>query len=478
MSKKQKDVRVRIAPSPTGDPHVGTAYIALFNRTFARTQQGKFILRIEDTDQVRSEKKYEKQILSTLKWLGLTWDEGPDIGGDYGPYRQSERQDLYRKHVQQLVDKGKAYPCFCTPERLAELRKSQGKGPQTGYDGKCRSISPAEAKKRLEKEGHVIRLKVPSKGSTQFEDFFRGPITWENTEVDDQVLLKSDGFPTYHLASVVDDHLMKITHVIRAEEWISSTPKHILLYEAFGWEAPEFCHMPLLRNQDSSKISKRKNPCSLHYYRKNGILPEALLNFLGLQGYSMPDEREKFTLEDFEKDFDLKRIKTRGPVFDLAKLYHINGLYLHEMPEKKLSELVSKHLKEWLKETMPLAQKRLESLSDYIPVMTFLFLRPEKFHPQLNDIIPKKISLEDAQKVLGDFQKIYGECPWDLNSIEEATKDYCKRSSLKQGPLYMTLRIGITGRLDTPPLMETLALMERFSVLERLGKTLEDIQKM
>jgi glutamyl-tRNA synthetase len=374
-----------------------------------------------------------------------------------------------------LMESGKAYPCFCDADRLAQIRDHQyASGLKTGYDRRCKQLDPSEVKKKISaSEPYVIRLKVPEKGDTKFEDFLRGTISFANDEIDDQILLKSDGFPTYHLANVVDDHLMKITHVIRAEEWISSTPKHLIMYEAFGWEPPVFCHMPLLRNQDTSKISKRKNPCSLHYYKKSGVLPHALVNFLGLQGHSMPDEREKFSLEEFEKDFDLKRVKTRGPVFDLEKLRHLNGLYIREMTADQLAKTTSEHLTYWLNLSVSLAQERMETLSDYVPLMDFIFMSKSAFQPKLEQIVPEKISISDALQLLEDIKKIYGECPWSAKDLDEQTKKYAKQSKIKQGALYMALRVAVTGRLGTPPLMETMAFMERFNVLERLEKTIE-----
>ena len=274
-------VRVRVAPSPTGDPHVGTAYVTVFNYVFAKKHGGDFILRVEDTDQQRFISSSEQQIYESLRWLGLEWDEGPDIGGDYGPYRQSERKEIHQEHASMLVQKGKAYKCFCTSERLDQVRTEQkANGQRTGYDGFCRSLSQEQIQAREESGApFVVRLKTPDEGVTSFHDGVRGNIEIKNSQLDDQVLIKSDGFPTYHLANVVDDHLMKISHVIRAEEWISSTPKHVMLYEAFGWEMPVFAHVPILRNANKSKISKRKNPVSLSYYRRKGILPGALVNF-------------------------------------------------------------------------------------------------------------------------------------------------------------------------------------------------------
>ena len=282
-------VRTRLAPSPTGDPHVGTAYQALFGYVWAKANGGDFILRIEDTDRERSTDSSEKAILESLRWIGLDWDEGPDKGGHCGPYRQSDRLSIYREHIDRLLEEGHAYPCFCSKERLDQVRARlvEEKAPNRGYDRHCRSIDPAEAKKRIEAgEEYVIRMKVPLEGECVFTDLLRGEIRKDWASIDDQVILKADGYPTYHLAVVVDDHLMEISHIIRGEEWINSVPKHVLLYSFFGWELPVFCHLPLLRNPDKSKLSKRKNPTSINYYRRAGFLPEAMLNYLGMMGSS------------------------------------------------------------------------------------------------------------------------------------------------------------------------------------------------
>lgn len=333
-------VRTRIAPSPTGDPHVGTAYIALFNLAFAKKNGGDFLLRIEDTDQTRSTKESEVQIFESLKWLGLDYDEGPDVGGNFGPYRQSERFDLYGEYAQKLVDNGTAYHCFCTKDRLEKLREEQMANKQDlGYDGHCRNLSKEEVAEKLASGVEsVVRLKMPTEGETIIKDVLRGEVKFDNHRIDDQVLLKADGFPTYHLANVVDDHLMEITHVIRAEEWISSTPKHLQLYRAFGWQEPEFVHMPLLRNADKSKISKRKNPTSLNYYRENGYLKEAMVNFLGLMGYFVGDD-EVVSLDQFIETFDITKVKLGGPVFDLVKLGWLNNQHMRRKDINELTEL-------------------------------------------------------------------------------------------------------------------------------------------
>src|SRR5881296_1538183 len=333
-------VRTRIAPSPTGDPHVGTAYVALFNYAWARRNGGQFVLRIEDTDRQRSHPSSERMIFEALRWLGLSWDEGPDVGGPHGPYRQSERTEIYRQHAEELLRRGGAYLCFCTPERLEALRAEQReKKLPSGYDGRCRSLPPEEARRRRAAgEAHVVRLAMPSEDSMVVADLLRGDIRFERPQMDDQVLLKSDGYPTYHLANVVDDHLMRITHVIRAEEWLSSTPKHVLLYQAFGWEPPVFMHMPLLRNADRSKISKRKNPVSLEFYERQGYLPEALLNFLALMGWSMSDDREVFRIDEMIEEFSFARVNLGGPVFDLQKLEWLNGVYIRQLPPEALTQ--------------------------------------------------------------------------------------------------------------------------------------------
>ena len=333
-----KRVRVRIAPSPTGDPHVGTAYIGLFNYAFAKHNGGDFILRIEDTDRTRFSGDSEQQIFDAMKWLGLNYDEGPDVGGEAGPYRQSERFSIYKDYAEQLVEKGEAYYCFCTAERLQKLRERQAAMKQApGYDGHCRNLSKEEVEAKLAAgEPYVIRLKMPYEGETVVNDGLRGEIRFENSKIDDQVLLKSDGFPTYHLANIVDDHLMGITHVIRAEEWISSTPKHIQLYKAFGWDEPKWYHMPLLRNADKTKISKRKNPVSLNYYKEEGYLKEGLLNFLALMGWSFGENKEIFTIDEMIQNFSFDKISLGGPVFDLVKLGWVNN---HHMRLKDLDEL-------------------------------------------------------------------------------------------------------------------------------------------
>ncbi|PIE39397.1 MAG: glutamate--tRNA ligase [Gammaproteobacteria bacterium] len=371
-------VRTRIAPSPTGDPHVGTAYIALFNLCFARVHAGKFVLRIEDTDQTRSDAASEQAILDSLRWLGLEWDEGPDVGGEHGPYRQSERMAIYGQYARQLVEQGEAFVCYRTPEELEAMRSERrAAGTSTALKPSDLQL-PEEEQARREAAGapSVIRMMVPEEqGVCEIDDLLRGCIELDWSMVDAQILLKSDGMPTYHLANVVDDHLMGITHVLRGEEWINSAPKHKLLYDYFGWDMPVLCHLPLLRNPDKSKLSKRKNPTSILYYQRMGFLPEALLNYLGRMGWSMPDEREKFTLADMVGAFDIQRVSLGGPIFDVEKLRWLNGLWLREdLSEAQLAErlIAWAYNKENLMKVLPHAQKRLETLSDFAPLTAFL----------------------------------------------------------------------------------------------------------
>jgi glutamyl-tRNA synthetase len=371
-------VRTRVAPSPTGDPHVGTAYIALFNLCFARAHGGQFVLRIEDTDQARSTPESEQAILDSLRWLGLDWDEGPDVGGAHGPYRQSERMALYSQYAQQLVEEGNAFICYRTEQELNHLRETRrAAGNSTALKPSDLQLSEDEAaQRRAAGDTYVIRMMVPEgEGACAIEDMLRGTIELDWSMVDAQILLKSDGMPTYHLANVVDDHLMGITHVLRGEEWLNSAPKHKLLYEYFGWDMPQLCHLPLLRNPDKSKLSKRKNPTSILYYQRMGFLPEALLNYLGRMGWSMPDEREKFTLEDMVEQFDIQRVSLGGPIFDVEKLSWLNGAWIRE--ELDDSQLAQR-LVDWaynsdnLMKVLPHARKRMETFSDFAPLASFL----------------------------------------------------------------------------------------------------------
>ena len=478
----KKPVRVRIAPSPTGDPHVGTAYVGLINFAFARKNGGRFVLRIEDTDRERSTPESEAAILDSLRWVGLEWDEGPDKGGDYGPYRQSERSDLYREHIRTLLDNGSAYPCFCTPEELGSIRKRQREQKKNkGYDGTCRRIEPDEARRRMDAgEPHTIRLAMPLEGETGFTDRLRGEVSYANDQIDDQILMKSDGFPTYHLANVVDDHLMEITHVIRAEEWINSTPKHVVLYQAFGWEPPVFVHLPLLRNKDKSKISKRKNPVALNYYRQIGILPESMLNFLGMLGHSLGDDREVFDLEEFIQEFSFDRVSLGGPVFDVDKLLWLNGVRIRDMAVPELASRLRESLfsQEAVERLVPLIRERIDSLGEFPDKVTYFTLHKLPIPMELMVKGLKTRTPAEMATLLKKCVKEMDGVEFAAEPLEEFLKGYCEEKDIKIGELFMAVRIAVTGRKATPPLFETLEALGRAAVTQRLLAAVELLKQV
>lgn len=475
-------IRTRIAPSPTGIAHVGTMYTALLNYAFAKSQKGKFILRIEDTDRERYVPGSEQVIFAALHWLGISYDEGPNIGGPYKPYTQSKRLKIYEEHAENLVKKGKAYRCFCSAERLAAMREAQQKyGKPPMYDGKCKRLSAKEAGSRAEKEKHVIRLKVPRLGSTSWLDAIRGKITVENNTIDDQVLLKSDGFPTYHLAVVVDDYLMRISHVIRAEEWISSTPKHILLFGAFGWKLPTFAHSPLLRNPDRTKLSKRKNPVSVMWYKEHGFLPEALVNYLSLMGWSHPKGKEKFPFKEFINNFSLDRIQTTQPIFDVEKLTWLNGLYIREMEDKKLIQLLRPFLPKGAQTNLvhrilPLVHERIHTLREFNDYTDFFFVRPEVdldliFSQSKHPPVKIKTKLNEFTQTIS---KISDE-DFKPQKIEEESRELIDTEwSAKQ--LFMTVRVAISGKTVSPPLFDSVAILGKKEAIERLQNVTKKIK--
>ena len=469
-------VRTRIAPSPTGDPHVGTAYIALFNLCFARQHGGTFVLRIEDTDQARSTAESETAILESLRWLGLEWDEGPDVGGPHAPYRQSERGGIYQRHADMLLESGNAFRCFCTTARLDALRREQQAAQQTpGYDGHCLALGEAEVAQRLAAgEAHVVRMKVPREGTCTVQDMLRGEISIEWSQVDMQVLLKADGMPTYHLANVVDDHLMEITHVLRGEEWINSAPKHMLLYRYFGWQMPVLCHMPLLRNPDKSKLSKRKNPTSILYYRRMGYLPEALLNYLGRMGWSMPDEREKFTLPEMLGHFAIERVSLGGPVFDLEKLNWLNALWIRE----NLSlDALADRLQAWalnrenLLRVLPHLQPRMERLSDFAPAAAFL----------ASGMLPLTeahfATWTDRDALLRQLQftqwRLEGVILWERDRVFAAMKALAEEMNLKIRDFLAPLFIAIAGSSATISVIDSMHMLGSDLTRARVRHALE-----
>lgn len=470
-------VRTRIAPSPTGDPHVGTAYVALFNMAFARSQGGQFLLRIEDTDRTRSTPESEKAILDALHWLGLDWDEGPDNGGPHGPYRQSERSDIYRHHADLLLQTGKAFRCFCSTDRLDSLRKTQMEDKQqVGYDGHCLHLSSEDVAARLANhEPHVVRMEVPREGQCTFDDMLRGEISIDWAQIDMQVLLKEDGMPTYHLANVVDDHLMEITHVIRGEEWINSAPKHILLYQYFGWERPVFCHLPLLRNTDKSKLSKRKNPTSILFYQRMGYLPEALLNYLGRMGWSMPDEREKFTLADMLEVFDIHRVSLGGPVFDVEKLSWLNGMWIRE---ELSDEQLADRLQEWalnrerLMAFLPFAKQRMETLSDIAPLGNYLV---SGMLPISADDL-KATGMDEEQLVIAlqfALWRLESVQVWQRDNIFNALKAIADGLDIKLKPFLAPFFIAIAGSSASISVMDSMHLLGADMSRARLRHAIE-----
>jgi glutamyl-tRNA synthetase len=474
-------VRVRIGPSPTGEPHVGTAYIALFNRAFARKNGGRFILRIEDTDQERSKPEWEREIMAGLRWLGLLWDEGPDVGGPFGPYRQSERRAIHAQHAQVLLDNGSAYRCFCTAERLDRLREDQkkAKAQTLGYDRHCRELSPDVIRGKLGAgEPFVVRMKFPIGGKTIVKDFLRGDVEFDNTQIDDQVLLKSDGFPTYHLANVVDDHLMEISHVIRAEEWISSTPKHVVLYAMFGWRAPVFVHMPLLRNQDKSKISKRKNPVSILDYKQRGFLPEAVTNYLATLGFTMPDGREIFTFDEFVEHLDLSRIILGGPVFDLQKLSSVNGKYFRErLSDEQLFQFIRTQVlsDDVLRKIIPMAKERIDRGEELIPFASYFFSGDEPFDPAG---AKGKRSFAELEEIFELYaKKVDEQTDFSPPALEEMTRQFSETHGWSAKDLFMPIRVALTGRSATPGLFDLMHVLGRALVRRRLRSAIDAFQK-
>jgi glutamyl-tRNA synthetase len=469
-------VRTRIAPSPTGDPHVGTAYQALFDYVWAKKNAGSFVLRIEDTDQARSTLQSEQAIFDSLRWLGLQWDEGPDVGGPHGPYRQSERRHIYREHADRLLEQGAAYCCFCTKERLDAMREARRTGAGSGYDRHCRDIPADESKRRAAAgEEHVVRLKAPLDGDSVFTDVLRGEVRKPWSTVDDQIILKSDGFPTYHLAVVVDDHLMQISHIIRGEEWINSVPKHMLLFEAFGWEPPVFCHLPLLRNADHSKLSKRKNPTSITYYRRAGILPQALLNYLGMMGWCMPGGAEKFTVNDMVRELRLEDVTLGGPVFDMAKLRWLNARYIREdyTPETLLPVLEEWGLgHEGLAKVLRVAHSRLETLADWGPLTSFFFA----------DTVPlAEADLQIKGRTALEVQEIFQFAMWEIEEMPELTipateamfRKISEKLGIKLRDLTRPFYVAISGSKTSTPLFDSMEVLGSDMVRVRLRRAQE-----
>ncbi len=445
-------VRTRIAPSPTGqDLHIGNAYTALINYVFAKKYNGQFVIRIEDTDRTRLVEGSQERILASLAWLGIVHDEGP--------YCQSDRLAIYKKYAHELVEKGHAYYCLCSAPRLAEMRKNQEANHLPPmYDGTCRNNNVQKSEK------YVIRLKVPDDGVTTFTDLIRGEISFENKLIDDQVLLKSDGFPTYHLGVVVDDHLMGISHIIRGEEWISSTPKHILLYNFFGWSLPVFAHMPLLRNPDKSKLSKRKNPVWVSDYKEKGFLPEAINNYLATLAWAYPGGKDIFSVSEMIENFTLEAVQTTAPIFDIEKLRWMNGEYLRSSQPSAVNYQLynffnQKYPVEMIEKTWPLVRDRIKTLKEFESLAGFFF---EKSH-----VLERPLKVEPL-KVAVD---VLGTCEWNHDAMETAIRAAADKTGFKAKDVFMELRIAVTGKTVGPPLLESLEILGRDETLSRITLT-------
>jgi glutamyl-tRNA synthetase len=471
-------VRTRVAPSPTGHPHVGTAYVALVNYCFAKKHGGDFILRIEDTDRARSTIESERTILAALHWCGISWDEGPDIGGPHGPYRQSERSEIYQRYAMQLIAEGHAFKCFCSERRLEEMRVAQrAAGRPSRYDGLCLTYSPEEfARREAAGEPYVVRMRVPDEGICVVEDLRRGPIEFDFKNIDMQVLIKSDGLPTYHLANVVDDHLMEITHVFRGEEWVSSAPKHLLLYSYFGWEPPKLMHLPLLRNPDKSKLSKRKNPTGILFFQAMGYLPETLLNFLALLANAVREgEDELMDLSTITARFETEHVPISGPVFDFDKLNWLNGRYIRERLDSKT---LIERVREWaisperLTRLAEVSAPRIERFSDLGPLLAFLFsgrlsLRAEELRsPKLDEVqVRQAFAL-----ALAEFDALP---VWNAAGIEAVLRRIAEVLGTKARDVARPFYVAITGSPTSIPLFDSMELLGRDMVRERLRNALE-----
>jgi glutamyl-tRNA synthetase len=494
---QSNSVRVRIAPSPTGLVHLGTLRSALFNWLFARHSGGAFILRVEDTDQKRYDPRALSDLLESLNWFGLDWDEGPDVGGEVGPYIQSERLDLYHHYTRQLIETGHAYYCFCTPERLARLREEQRRRKQDiGYDRHCRNLDPAETAARVAAgESHVVRLKMPLEGQTTFHDLIRGDITVENSTQDDLVLLKSDGYPTYHLANVVDDHLMRITHILRGDEWIPTAPRHVQLYRAFGWEMPPIAHLPLILNPSGQgKMSKRKKvsvdgreyPVHAREFRAAGYLPEALFNFLALVGWSYDDHTELMTRQEIIERFSIERINPSPAAFNYDKLDYMNGVYIRNLAADDLAGRLMPFLKragiaadrETVQRIVPLIRERMKRLDEAPGLVDFFFVEELPDYDPAT-LVPKKLDAARTRALLAQARATLAEVsPFTHDPLEATLRGLADRLGVKAGDLFSPIRVAVCGRMVAPPLFGTLEVLGRERALRRIDRALEKLHKL
>ena len=483
------DVRVRFPPSPTGEPHVGNIRTAIFNWLFARRHGGAFVIRIEDTDQARKVEGATEQLLDALRWLGLDWDEGPEAGGPYGPYYQSQRLDIYSREAKRLVESGRAYRCYCSQERLAVAREERARRKEPpGYDRRCRGLTEAE-RRDLDASGTVpvVRFKMPLEGVTEVDDLIRGKVTFQNRLADDFVMLKSDGFPTYHLANVTDDHLMKISHVMRGEEWLSSTPRHVQLYAALGWEPPRFAHLPLILASDRSKLSKRHGATSLLECRALGLLPETLFNFLTMLGWSLDDRTEILTVDEMIEGFSIERVSKAGAVFDYDKLSWMNGVYIRRMTPKALADALLDYWRLYPPPEIPdmpdrdrlaavaaVVQERLKTLADAAPRIPFFFYPDFDYEPE--DLVQRKMDEAGTRRALEvSLETIEGLESLDAATLEGAMRPLADDLGIKVGQLLGTLRVATTGLRVSPPLFESMEVLGKERIVRDIRRALAKI---
>ena len=486
-------VRTRFAPSPTGFLHMGSLRTVLFGYLIAKTEggkDGKFILRIEDTDQKRKVEGAVEALVDVLNWVGIKFDEGPHIGGDYGPYIQTERLDIYKKYIDELLERGEAYYCFCTPERLEKMRQEQqARKLPPRYDKACRNLNKEEIAAKVKAgEKYVIRQKMPLDGEVIAHDELRGDIKFKASELDDHILMKSDGIPTYQFANIVDDHLMDITHVLRGEEWIPSFPKNILLYQNFGWQPPRFIHISLTLNKGGGKLSKRQGDVAVEDFKTRGYLPEALINFNALLGWHPKGEKEFFTLNELEKEFNYRDMGISAPVFDLEKLDYMNGFYIRKKSIDELVSLCKPYLKnildnsndekkktdEYLARVVALEQERLKQLGEIVGLTEFFFV--DELSYDVNLLAWKKMSLADAKNNLAKLYDILADIKeenWNKTYLEQAIIEYIKNNNFKIGEYLWPMRVALTGREASPGPFEVAEVLSREETLKRINKVIK-----
>jgi len=496
MTSPSKPARVRFAPSPTGRTHLGSGRTALYNYLLARQTGGQFILRIEDTDQKRYVPQAEQELMDSLHWLGLEWDEGPDVGGPHAPYHQSERKDIYLHYADELIKKGYAYYCFCSPERLARVRQEQQRRKELPlYDGTCRRLDPEQAAARVAAgESHVIRFKTPKEGSITVHDHLRGDITFENRNLDDYIIVKSDGLALYHLAAMVDDHLMGITHVIRGSEWLSTFPLHGHIIRAFGWEEPDFVHLSVfLKPSGKGKMSKRESAdlirdgysIFINDLQSLGYLPEAVINWTALMGWSFDDHTEFFTLPDLVEKFSMDRLNPAPAAINFSKLDHFNGLHIRNLQADDLAQRLKPFFvnagftvqDEVLLQIAPIIQERISTLDDALAMGGFFF--EDEVHPAPEDLIGKKMTPAESVRAARQAYKILESLPEITHeSANQPLRDLAEQMGLKAGQLFGILRSAVTGQTVSPPLFESMAIIGKEKVLERIQKAIRALEEL